>query len=106
MRGIRDIPNTGIILSVSILNGAITRLAGTMTRIFTTGTIVARVEVGKKDPRAFIPKEPPVLAIILKEPPVLDLVLKGPPVVDLLPKEPPVLAFMALEPPVLELALW
>jgi hypothetical protein len=96
IRGIRDILNTGIILSDSILNGADTRLVGTMTRIFITGTIAARGEVGIKDSRAFVPKEPPVMDLVLKGPPVVGLAPKGPPVVDLPPKEPPVLEVMAL----------
>ncbi len=112
IRGIRDILNTGIILSDSILNGADTRLVSTMTRIFIIGTIVARGEVGTKDPMALVPKEAPVLAIVPKEPPVqafvpkgppvLPIVLKGPPVLAFVPKGPPVLAFVPKEPPVLE----
>jgi len=95
IRGIRDILNTGIILSDSILIGADTRLVTTMTRIFITGTIVVRGEVGIKDSRAFVPKEPPVMDLVPKEPPVLAII----------PKEPPVPAFMALEQPVLEVTL-
>jgi hypothetical protein len=111
IRGIRDILNTGIILSDSILNGADTRLVSTMTRIFIIGTIAARGEVGIKDPVAlvpkeapvldFVPKEAPVLDIVPKEEPVLDFVPKEEPVLDIVPKEEPVLAFMALEQPVL-----
>jgi hypothetical protein len=106
IRGIRDILNTGIILSDSILNGADTRLVGTMTRIFITGTIAARGEVGIKDSRAFVPKGPPVMELVLKGPPVTDLVLKGPPVVDLPRKEPPVMELVLKGPPVMEVTLW
>jgi hypothetical protein len=49
MGGIRDIPNTGKILSDSILIGGDTNLACIMTRIFITGTIVARAVGGRKD---------------------------------------------------------
>jgi hypothetical protein len=105
IRGIRDILNTGIILSDSILNGADTRLVGTMTRIFITGTIAARGEVGIKDSRAFVPQEPAVLATILKEPPVLAIILKELPVLAIIPKEPPVLAIIPKQPPVLDLVL-
>ena len=59
MRGIRPVPNTGIILSDSILNGAPTRSARTMTRIFITATITARGEVGIEDSRALTPKAAP-----------------------------------------------
>jgi hypothetical protein len=103
IRGIRDILNTGIILSDSILNGADTRLVSTMTRIFIIGTIVARGEVGTKDPMALVPKEAPVLAIVPKGPPVLAIVPKGPPVLAFVPKEPPVQAFVPKGPPVLAL---
>ena len=49
IRGIRDIRNTGKILSDSILIGGDTNLASIMTRIFITGTIVARAVGGRKD---------------------------------------------------------
>ena len=101
IRGIRDILNTGIILSDSILNGADTRLVGTMTRIFIIGTIVARGEVGTKDPMALVPKEAPVLAIVPKGPPVLAFVPKEAPVLAIVPKEAPVQAFVPKELPVL-----
>ena len=101
MRGIRDILNTGIILSDSILNGADTRLVSTMTRIFIIGTIVARGEVGTKDPMALVPKEAPVLAIVPKGPPVLAFVPKEAPVLAIVPKEAPVQAFVPKELPVL-----
>jgi hypothetical protein len=109
IRGIRDILNTGIILSDSILNGADTRWVGNMTRIFIIATMVARGEAGIKDTRAlvlkelpvldFIPREAPVLAIVPKVAPVLDFIRKEPPGPDFVPKEPPglpLLAFMAL----------
>jgi hypothetical protein len=101
IRGIRDILNTGIILSDSILNGADTRLVSTMTRIFIIGTIVARGEVGTKDPMALVPKEAPVLAIVPKGPPVLAFVPKEAPVLAIVPKEAPVQAFVPKELPVL-----
>ena len=90
-------------MSDSILNGADTRLVSTMTRIFIIGTIVARGEVGTKDPMALVPKEAPVLAIVPKGPPVLAIVPKGPPVLAFVPKEPPVQAFVPKGPPVLAL---
>jgi hypothetical protein len=102
MRGIRDILNTGIILSDSILIGADTRLVTTMTRIFITGTIVARGEVGIKDSMAFVPKEPPVMDLVPKEPPVLAIIPKEPAVLAIIPKDPPVLALIPKQPPVLE----
>ena len=49
IRGIGDIPNTGKILSDIILIGGDTNLANIMTRIFITGTIVARAVGGRKD---------------------------------------------------------
>jgi len=61
IRGIRDIVNTGIILSDSILIGADTKLASIMARIFIINTIVARVEVGIKDSMASVLPEPLVL---------------------------------------------
>src|SRR5208337_2763957 len=122
IRGIRDILNTGIILSDSILNGADTRLVTSMTKIFITGTTAARGEVGIKDGRGIVPREPPVPAIVAREPPVLDIIPKEQPLLDIIPKrqpvpdsipkeqrlldiilpELPVLAFMARQQPVLQ----
>ncbi|MGA7576660.1 MAG: hypothetical protein WBW52_00760 [Desulfobaccales bacterium] len=84
-------------MSDSILNGAPTRSARTMTRIFITATIAARGEVGIEDSRAltpkaapgFIPKEAlrgtiprelPLRATILRELPLPAIVLKEVPV--------------------------
>jgi hypothetical protein len=94
MRGIRDILNTGIILNDSILIGADTNLASIMTRIFIIGTSAARGEVGIKNPKEFVPLEPPVLEFVL---PVLLLLEFVPPVLL-------VLAFMPMEQPVLKFA--
>jgi hypothetical protein len=58
MRGIRDILNTGKILSDSILIGVDTNLASIMTRIFITGTIVARAVGGRKDSMVAPLKDP------------------------------------------------
>jgi hypothetical protein len=101
IRGIRDILNTGIILSDSILNGADTRLVGTMTRIFIIGTIVARGEVGIKDSMAFVPKEPPVLAVMALQQPVMEFIALEQPLLAVMALQQPVMEFMALEQPLL-----
>src|SRR5208337_825789 len=115
IRGIRDILNTGVILSDSILIGAGTRLVTSMTRIFITSTIAARGEVGIKDSRVIVPQGPPVpdimareqpvRAMAAQEPPVPDIVLPELPAPDIIPKEPPVRAIVAQEPRVLNIAL-
>jgi len=108
MRGIRPVPNTGIILSGSILNGADTRWAGTMTRIFITATIAARGEVGIEDSRApgppvpgIIPREAPLRAIILRELPIPGIVPKVVPVpfLGIVPREAPLLDIIPKEAP-------
>jgi hypothetical protein len=58
IHGINKILNTGKILSDSILIGADTNLASIMTRIFITGTIVARAVGGRKDSMSEPLKDP------------------------------------------------
>src|SRR5208337_243150 len=98
IRGIRDILNTGVILSDSILIGAGTRLVTSMTRIFITSTIAARGEVGIKDSRGSVPQGPPVPDIMAREQAAPDIVLPELPVPAIIPKEPPVRAIAAQEP--------
>ena len=62
--GIRDIRITGKVFSDSIPIGADTRLASITTRIFITGTIAARVQVGIKDSTASVLPGPLVLAFM------------------------------------------
>ena len=72
----RDSRITGKIFSDSIPIGANTRLVSIMTRIFITGTIAARVQVGIKDSMASVPQgpwswrttEPLVVAFLLLKP--------------------------------------
>jgi len=76
--GIREILITGKIFSDSIPIGANTKLVSVMTRIFITGTIAARVQVGIKDSMASVlleslvmaykPLEPLVAAFLLLKP--------------------------------------
>src|SRR5208337_3600042 len=89
IRGIRDILNTGVILSDSILIGAGTRLVTSMTRIFITSTIAAKGEVGIKDSRGIVPQGPAVPDIVAREQPVLDIVLPGLPVPAIVDLQPP-----------------
>ncbi len=86
-----------------------------MTRIFITGTIVARGEVGIKDSMAFVPPGPPVPELadfiplgapvpdIVLEPPVPDIIL-GPPVPDIV-LGGPVQDIVPLAVPVLDIIL-
>jgi len=112
MRGMGDIPHTGIIFRDSILIIADTKLVGTMTRIFITSIIVARGEVGIKDSMGVVPLGPPVLEelpvldfiplglpvldIVLPGVLVLDIILPGVPVLDIILPGVPVLAVVAL----------
>ena len=105
IRGIRDILNTGIILSDSILIGADTKLASIMARIFIINTIVARVEVGIKDSMAFVPKEPPVLAVMALQQPVMEFMALEQPLLAVMDLQQPVMEFIALEQPIMEFAL-
>ena len=76
--GIRGILNTGKVFSDSIPIGADTKLVSVMTRIFITGTIAARVQVGIKDSMASVLLEPPGLASAPQEPLVLAFMRPGP----------------------------
>ncbi len=106
--GIRDILITGKTFSDSIPIGADTKLVSVMTRIFITGTIAARVQVGIKDSMASVlpeslvmaykPQDPLVVAFLLLKPLMGMLatasVPLGPLVLGSAPQEPLVLAFM------------
>jgi len=76
--GIRGIPSTGKLFSDSIPIGADTRLASVMTRIFTTGTIAARVQVGIKDSTASVLLRPLVLPFMHPEPLVMAFLPRKP----------------------------
>ena len=102
MRGINAIRITGRILNKSIPIGGDTRLAGIMTRIFIISTIAARVEVGIKDSKAAVPRQPlQVQAAVLLEPMVPASVTRKPEVVPACrPPESPAAGFMTPGPPV------
>jgi len=76
--GIRDSLITGKVFSNSIPIGADTKLVSVMTRIFITGTIAARVQVGIKDSMASVLLEPLVMAYKPLEPLVVAFLLLKP----------------------------
>ena len=76
--GIRDSLITGKVFSNSIPIGADTKLVSVMTRIFITGTIAARVQVGIKDSMASVLLEPLVMAYKPLEPLGLAFMRPGP----------------------------
>ena len=100
--GIRDSLITGKIFSDSIPIGADTKLVSVMTRIFITGTIAARVQVGIKDSMASVLLE---LLVMASKPlaPMIAAFLLLKPLMGILatasaPLGPLVLAFTRLAP--------
>ena len=96
--GIREILITGKIFSDSIPIGADTKLVSVMTRIFITGTIAARVQVGIKDSMASVLLEPLVMASKPLGPLVPAFAPKEPLVMASKPLEPLAVAFLLLKP--------
>ena len=99
MCGISAILITGKILSKGIPIGGDIGPVGIMTRNFIISTIAARVEVGIKDSKAAVPRQPLlVLASVLPEPMPLASVTPEPRVVPAYkPPESPAAAFVTPE---------